>query len=57
MAGKRKNEYISEDHEIITQWVDETNEEDFKNIIYDVYGFGREVLFDDGVVIKKRYNG
>ena len=47
----------SEDHEIITEWVDEIDEEDFKNIIYGIYGIGREVLFDDGFVIKKRYNG
>ena len=54
---KEKNEYISEDHEIVTEWVDEIDEEDFKNIIYGVYGIGREVLFDDQFVIKKRYNG
>ena len=54
---KEKNEYISEDHEIITEWVDEIKEEDFKNIIYGIYGIGREVLFDDEFVIKKRYNG
>ena len=29
----------------------------FKNILYGVYGFGREVLFDDGFVIQNRYNG
>ena len=54
---KEKNEYISEDHEIVTEWVDEIKEEDFKNIIYGIYGIGREVLFDDEFVIKKRYNG
>ena len=54
---KEKNEYISEDHEIITEWVDEIDEEDFKNIIYGIYGIGREVLFDNEFVIKKRYNG
>ena len=26
---KEKNEYISEDHEIVTEWVDEIDEEDF----------------------------
>ena len=57
-GGKKGgNEYISEDHEIVTEWVDEIDEEDFKNIIYGVYGFGREVLFDDGFVIQNRYNG
>ena len=54
---KEKNEYISEDHEIITEWVDEIDEEDFKNIVYGIYGIGREVLFDNEFVIKKRYNG
>ena len=56
-GDKDKNEYISQDNEIITEWVDEIDEEDFKNIIYGVYGIGREVLFDDEFVIMKRYNG
>lgn len=57
-GGKQKNnELISEDNEIITDWIIDMEEEDFKNIIYGVYGFGREVLFDKGFLINYRYNG
>ncbi len=57
-GGKRiNNRLISEDHEIDTDWLIDTDEKDFKNIIYGVYGFGREVLFDEEFVIRYRYNG
>ena len=57
-GGKKiDNRCINEDHEIDTDWLIDTDEKDFKNIIYGVYGFGKEVLFNDEFVIKKRYNG
>ena len=57
-GGKQiKNRCINEDHEIDTNWLIDTDENDFKNIIYGVYGFGREVLFNDEFVIKHRYIG
>ncbi len=59
LDGGRKidNRCINEDHEIDTDWLIDTDEKDFKNIIYGVYGFGKEVLFNDEFVIKNRYNG
>ena len=57
-GGKKiDNRCINEDHEIDTDWLIDTDEKDFKNIIYGVYGFGKEVLFNDEFVIKNRYNG
>ena len=57
-GGKKiDNRCINEDHEIDTDWLIDTDEKDFKNIIYGVYGFGKEVLFNDEFVIKERYNG
>ena len=57
-GGKKiDNRCINEDHEIDTDWLIDTDEKDFKNIIYGVYGFGKEVLFNDEFVIKHRYIG
>ena len=57
-GGKKiKNKCINEDHEIDTDWLIDTDEKDFKNILYGVYGFGREVLFNDEFVIGYRYMG
>ena len=57
-GGKKiDNRCVNEDHEIDTDWLIDTDEKDFKNIIYGIYGFGKEVLFNDEFVIKNRYNG
>ena len=57
-GGKKiDNRCINKDHEIDTDWLIDTDEKDFKNIIYGVYGFGKEVLFNDEFVIKHRYIG
>ena len=57
-GGKKiENRCITEDHEIDTDWLYDMDEEDFKNIISGVYGFGREVLFNEDFVIGYRYMG
>ena len=56
-GNKIKNRCIKEDHEIDTDWLYDMDEKDFKNILYGVYGFGREVLFNEEFVIGYRYMG
>ena len=57
-GGKKiKNGCINEDHEIDTDWLYDMDEKDFKNILYGVYGFGREVLFNEEFIIGYRYMG